>query len=46
MRLNHGSTILPRVTLRDVARDIEKRLKLPVIRVIGDPQATPSHVAP
>jgi putative NIF3 family GTP cyclohydrolase 1 type 2 len=31
---------LPRVTLRDVARDIEKRLKLPVIRVIGDPQAT------
>ena len=31
---------LPRVTLRDVARDIEKRLKLPVICVIGDPQAT------
>jgi putative NIF3 family GTP cyclohydrolase 1 type 2 len=31
---------LPSVTLREVARDIEKRLKLPVIRVIGDPQAT------
>ncbi len=31
---------LPPVTLREVARDIEKRLKLPVIRVIGNPQAT------
>jgi putative NIF3 family GTP cyclohydrolase 1 type 2 len=31
---------LPPVTLREVARDIEKRLTLPVIRVIGDPQAT------
>jgi putative NIF3 family GTP cyclohydrolase 1 type 2 len=31
---------LPPVTLREVARDIEKRLKLSVIRVIGNPQAT------
>ena len=31
---------LPRMTLRELGRDIEKRLTLPVIRVIGDPQAT------
>ncbi|HKH71872.1 MAG TPA: Nif3-like dinuclear metal center hexameric protein [Vicinamibacterales bacterium] len=31
---------LPPVTLREVARDIEKRLKLSVLRVIGNPQAT------
>lgn len=31
---------LPRISLRELARDIEKRLQIPVIRVIGDPQAT------
>lgn len=31
---------LPPIRLRELARDIEKRLRLPVIRVIGDPQAT------
>jgi putative NIF3 family GTP cyclohydrolase 1 type 2 len=31
---------LPRITLRELSRDIETRLKLPVIRVIGDPQTT------
>jgi putative NIF3 family GTP cyclohydrolase 1 type 2 len=35
--------VLPGVTLRDLAKDIERRLKLPAIRVIGDPQATVSR---
>jgi putative NIF3 family GTP cyclohydrolase 1 type 2 len=30
---------LPRVRLRDLAKDVERRLKLPAIRVLGDPQA-------
>ena len=32
--------VLPSVKLRDLAKDIERRLKLTAIRVIGDPQAT------
>jgi putative NIF3 family GTP cyclohydrolase 1 type 2 len=32
--------VLPPVRLRDVARDIEQRLRLPAIRVVGDPQLT------
>jgi putative NIF3 family GTP cyclohydrolase 1 type 2 len=32
--------VLPRVRLRDLAKDIERRLKLPAMRVIGDPQST------
>ena len=37
--------VLPRVRLRDLARDIERRLRLPAIRVIGDPQAMVSRAA-
>jgi putative NIF3 family GTP cyclohydrolase 1 type 2 len=37
--------VLPRVRLRDLAKDIERRLKLPAIRVIGDPQSTISRAA-
>ena len=37
--------VLPRVRLRDLARDIEKRLRLPAIRVIGDPQTMVSRAA-
>jgi putative NIF3 family GTP cyclohydrolase 1 type 2 len=36
---------LPRVRLRDLARDVERRLKLPAIRVIGDPQTMVSRAA-
>ncbi len=37
--------VLPRVRLRDLAKDIERRLRLPAIRVIGDPQALVSRGA-
>ena len=37
--------VLPKVRLRDLAKDIERRLKLPAIRVIGDPQTTVSRAA-
>jgi putative NIF3 family GTP cyclohydrolase 1 type 2 len=36
---------LPRVRLRDLARDIERRLKLPAIRVMGDPETMVSRAA-
>lgn len=31
--------VFPRIRLRDLARDIERRLRLPAIRVVGDPEA-------
>lgn len=37
--------VLPRVRLRDMAKDIERRLRLPAIRVIGDPQTMVSRAA-
>lgn len=37
--------VLPRVRLRDLARDIERRLGLRAIRVIGDPEALVSRGA-
>ena len=37
--------VLPAVTLRDFARDVEKRLRLPAIRVVGDPRVTVSRAA-
>ena len=37
--------VLPRVRLRDLAKDIERRLRLQAIRVIGDPQALVSRGA-
>lgn len=36
---------LPPIKLRDLAKDIEKRLKLPAMRVIGDPDARVSRAA-
>ena len=35
-----GRYILPPVRLRDLARDVERRLRLPAIRVVGDPDVT------
>ena len=32
--------VLPPVKLRELARDVEKRLHIPAIRVIGDPEST------
>jgi putative NIF3 family GTP cyclohydrolase 1 type 2 len=32
--------VLPPARLRDIARDIERRLRIPAIRVVGDPQLT------
>jgi putative NIF3 family GTP cyclohydrolase 1 type 2 len=37
--------VLPRVRLRDLAKDVERRLRLPAIRVVGDPQSTVSRAA-
>lgn len=37
--------VIPRVRLRDLARDIERRLRLPAIRVVGDPESTVSRAA-
>jgi putative NIF3 family GTP cyclohydrolase 1 type 2 len=37
--------VLPPVRLRDLARDIERRLRLPAIRVVGDPQLMVSRGA-
>jgi putative NIF3 family GTP cyclohydrolase 1 type 2 len=37
--------LLPRVSLRDLAKDVERRLKLPAIRVVGDPRSTVSRAA-
>lgn len=38
-----GRYILPPVRLRDLARDVERRLRLPAIRVVGDPDVTVSR---
>jgi putative NIF3 family GTP cyclohydrolase 1 type 2 len=37
--------VLPPRRLRDLAKDAERRLQLPAIRVVGDPQATVSRAA-
>jgi putative NIF3 family GTP cyclohydrolase 1 type 2 len=37
--------VLPPRRLRDLAKDAERRLRLPAIRVVGDPQATVSRAA-
>ena len=37
--------VLPPVRLRDVAKDVERRLRLPAIRVVGDPQLTVRRAA-
>jgi putative NIF3 family GTP cyclohydrolase 1 type 2 len=37
--------VLPPVRLRDMAKDIERRLELPAIRVVGDPESTVSRAA-
>jgi len=37
--------VLPSVGLRDLAKDVEKRLKIQAIRVIGDPEARVSRAA-
>lgn len=37
--------VLPPVKLRDLAKDVEKRLKLQAMRVIGDPDALVSRAA-
>jgi putative NIF3 family GTP cyclohydrolase 1 type 2 len=37
--------VLPAVRLRDLARDVERRLRLPAIRVVGDPQLMVSRAA-
>ena len=37
--------VLPPKRLRDLAKDAERRLRLPAIRVVGDPQATVSRAA-
>lgn len=39
----HGVYILPPVSLRDLAKDVEKRLRLPAMRVVGDPEARVSR---
>jgi putative NIF3 family GTP cyclohydrolase 1 type 2 len=40
-----GVYVLPTVRLRDLAMDVERRLRLPTIRVVGDPQSTVSRAA-
>jgi putative NIF3 family GTP cyclohydrolase 1 type 2 len=37
--------VLPPVPLRDLAKGIERRLRIPAIRVVGDPQALVSRAA-
>ena len=37
--------VLPPVKLRDLAKDVEKRLKIQAMRVIGDPEARVSRAA-
>ena len=37
--------VLPTVRLLDLAKDVERRLRLPAIRVVGDPQSTVSRAA-
>jgi putative NIF3 family GTP cyclohydrolase 1 type 2 len=37
--------VLPPTKLRDLARDVEKRLRIPAIRVIGDPNSVVSRAA-
>src|SRR6185369_2901801 len=37
--------VLPPTKLRDLAKDVEKRLRIPAIRVIGDPTSTVSRAA-
>jgi putative NIF3 family GTP cyclohydrolase 1 type 2 len=37
--------VLPPVRLRDLAREIERRLRLPAIRVVGDPESVVSRAA-
>ena len=37
--------VLPPIQLRDLAKDVEKRLKLQAIRVIGDPETRVSRAA-
>jgi putative NIF3 family GTP cyclohydrolase 1 type 2 len=37
--------VLPPKKLRDLAKDAERRLRLPAIRVVGDPQASVSRAA-
>ena len=40
-----GVYVLPPKRLRDLAKDAERRLRLPAIRVVGDPEATVSRAA-
>jgi putative NIF3 family GTP cyclohydrolase 1 type 2 len=37
--------VLPPVRLRDLAKDVERRLRLPAIRVVGDPKSTVTRAA-
>ena len=37
--------VLPTVRLRELAKDVERRLRLPAIRVVGDPQSIVSRAA-
>ena len=37
--------VLPGLRLREVAKDIERRLKLPALRVVGDPELTVRRAA-
>jgi putative NIF3 family GTP cyclohydrolase 1 type 2 len=37
--------VLPGLRLREVAKDIERRLKLPALRVVGDPEQTVRRAA-